>query len=582
MSEELGYRHQAATLRAHIEAAPGMARLRELVGEEAGLDADTLDAVLDAAARFAQTRIAPLGAAADDPGCRVEQGRVRMPEGFPDLWREFAEGGWIGLDLPAEGGGSGLPLILQCAAQEMFDRACVAFGMLTGATRAAHWLLGEHASADLKNEWLEKLARGEWAATICISEADAGSDVGRIRTRARSADDGTWRISGEKTWISFGDHDLAARIGHCLLARSNDRPGTAGLSLFLVPDGLPNGQGGFARNGVIARRIEHKLGLHGSPTCALGFEDATGYLFGEEGRGLSQLFTMIRMMRLTTALQGVAVAAGAYETARAYAGERRQGGPAEAPPVPIIGHADVQRQLMEMAARLETARGLVHAVAAMIDLSRLETDAEARSEAEDLCAWLLPIAKDHCGGTGFAVASQAIQVLGGAGYTREWPVEQHLRDSRIFTIYEGATGIQALDLLNRRLWRQNARPLRAFAALARNDIAELSDDPCAGALARVFDRQDECADWLMSHANRPRVAEAGATRFLDLAALAATGWIALRLRRLADAGAPEARAAATAAAYWLCDIVQRADLLAWQVQSGAESLDEFGNLEMAD
>ncbi|WP_118132505.1 acyl-CoA dehydrogenase family protein [Oceanicella sp. SM1341] len=508
-----------------LRHTPGWARVAALHGE---VDDTLAEAVIGEAAKLAEAVIAPLDAVADREGCRLEQGRVRTPAGFREAFRALGEGGWIGMDVPQALGGQGLPLTLQTACQTFFDRACPAFVMAPGPSRCAAVLLAEHGSEALRDAWVPGLAAGDRAATICISEPDAGSDVGRIRTRARRGPDGSWRISGEKIWISFGDHDLAPRIGHCLLARAEGAPeGTRGLSLFLVPSVREDG----SRNGVVTRRIEEKLGLHGSPTCALGFEEAEGWLVGAEGRGLAQLFTMIERMRLLTANQGLGIATSACETARAYAAERRQGGRPEAPAVPIDTHPDVRRQLAGMGARTEVLRALVLELATTLDLARMEPEPGARAERAALAGWLLPQAKTFGAETGFDVASAAIQVLGGAGYTREWPVERGLRDSRIFAIYEGTTGMQALDLLTRRLWRDEGRGLAAFRRAMEAEIAAAPPGPAAQAralldgvlaLAADMDALREC----------PRDAEAGADGFLRAAWCATSAWMALRLLRL--------------------------------------------------
>lgn len=554
-------RYDTSTLIAQLRAAPGLERLVALVGDEAL--ADTAEAVLEEAARFAEEVLAPLNPVMDRQGCRLEGGRVKTAPGHAEAWRAFCEAGWQTLDKGSEHGGQGLPLIVWAAAQELFDRACVAFGMLPSSQGAASRLLEAHASDEIKAEWLPRLASGEWAATIVISEAEAGSDVGRIRTRAEPSGEGQWRVTGEKTWITFADHDLAPRIGHCVLARTpNGKPGAAGLSLFLAPSVLENG----TRNAIVIRRLEEKLGLHGSPTCAVGFEGARARLIGQEGRGLAQLFAMITQMRLSVGVQGLGLASLAAETALAYAAERRQGGPPDQPPATIDRHADVQRQLLQGQARTETLRGLVYAAAVQADLAVLETDPEAKARAGDLAAWLLPLVKTLGGEVAFEGASEAIQVLGGAGYVKDWPIEQALRDSRVFTLYEGTSGVQALDLLHRRLWRDEGRGLKAFLDLAR---ADLDDRPEAAAAAFVFDCLEDAAEIMGGYRAEPREGEAGAYAFLELAGLAATGWIALRLAKLDNARL------SAAGRFWLSDIEPRANLEHARATMGSGRLDGF-------
>jgi len=542
---------------AQVEAAPGLARLRELIGP--GADPDTLRAVLEEAARLSAAWLAPLNPVMDREGCRLEGGRVRTAAGHVEAWRAYVEAGWPGIDQPPELGGAGLPLVALAACTEIFDRSSVAFGMAPTGLRAAARLIAAHADEAIKAEWLPRLVSGEWAATICISEADAGSDAGRIRTLAEPDGEGGWRITGEKMWISYGDHDLAPRIGHCLLARTPAAaPGGAGLSLFLVPD-VVDGE----RNAIVIRRLEEKLGLHGSPTCAMGFEGARAWLIGAEGRGLAQLFTMIAPMRLMVSVQGLTVAAGAADVALAYAEERRQGGAPDAPPVPIVEHPDIQRMLADMASRVEAVRVLVLAAAVQADLGRLETDPEARADAAALAGWLLPIAKTYASETGFEVASAAIQVLGGAGYVKDWPVEQSLRDSRVFAIFEGTSGVQALDLLHRRLRREQGRGLRAFLRLARADAA-LGGDGAAD-LSLVLELLETSAAALAADPG----GDAGAYDLLQLGALAATGWAALRLTRL------DRPRLAAAGRWWLTDLKAKAELHAAKIALGAGRLELF-------
>ena len=554
---------------AQIETAPGIERLRELLGPDADAGPETLRAVLEEAAKFSAAWLAPLNPLMDRESCRLEGGRVRTAKGHAEAWRAYVEAGWPGIDQPPELGGADLPLVALAACTEIFDRGSVAFGMLPTGLRAGARLIAAYGDEALQAEWLPKLVSGEWVATICISEADAGSDAGRIRTLAERDGNHGWRITGEKMWISYGDHDLSPRIGHCLLARTPGAvAGGAGLSLFLVPDSIEG-----ERNSIVIRRLEEKLGLHGSPTCAMGFEGARGHLIGAEGRGLAQLFTMIAQMRLMVSVQGLTIAGGAADVALAYAEERRQGGRPDAPPVPIVEHPDVQRMLAEMTSRVTVVRGLVLAAAVQADLSRLETDADARAEAAAMAGWLLPIAKTYASETGFEVASEAIQVLGGAGYVKEWPVEQALRDSRVFAIFEGTSGIQALDLLHRRLRREEGRGLQAFLKLARMDVAAGGEG--AGDLSAVLDMLESSARELAADPG----AEAGAYAMLELGALAATGWAALRLSRQEDSGAGARLAAA--GRWWLTGLKAKAELRRSEIALGADRLQLFQALRRA-
>lgn len=470
---------------------------------------ETCDAVLHAANQFARATLAPLNLAMDKTGCELTGGRISTAPGHKAAWAEFLAAGWPTLEAPEEAGGQGLPSILAFAVQELFDRACPAFGMLPVAQRSAFRLISAFAADPIRSQWLPRLACGDWGATICVSEAEAGSDLSRIRTRAQPDDDGNWRVTGEKCWISYGDHDLTDQIGHIVLAQTMDEQGSRRPSLFLVPAVLPDS----TRNAIEVRRIEEKLGLHGSPTCALGFEGATAWLLGERGRGLPQMFVMIANMRLAVGAMGVGLAGACADIALSYAGERKQGG--RPGPVPIAEHPDVQLQLLDMMAAVHLMRGLLFAVANSNDLA-----ASGDRDAAALAAWLLPIVKTAGGEIGFDVASAAIQLLGGAGYTREWPVEQALRDARVLTIFEGTTGIQALDLVHRRLLEDDAA-FQAFMTTA-SAIEEPRLILCLAELRTATD----------TLRGNPNLAKAGATAFLHLAAVAALAWIAARYSAL--------------------------------------------------
>lgn len=566
-----GYQDQAASLLRHLQAVPAYAELRAVVPDPESIAPDSLEMILDAAARFAQDVLAPINTAGDREGCRIVDGRVKTAAGYVEAWREFVAQGWNTVDQPARYGGQNLPFFVNAACRELFDRACKAFGMVPGPQRAATLTLLAYASPEMQEEWIPRFIDGSASASIGISEPGAGSDVGRIITRATPLENGRWSIEGEKMWTSFGDHDMVERIGCLLLARTpGGAPGTRGLSLFMVPnvrsDGTPNG--------VHVRRIEEKLGLHGSPTCVMGFENAEAELIGQVGRGLPQLFTMLQYMRLLVAIEGVGIAYGAVQTALGYARDRRQGGDPRHPPVPIADHADIQRLLLGMHSRTEVLRALLYEVAVQVDMLDY-VEAEERARRDGVVQWLLPILKASCSEAGFGVPDDAIQVLGGAGYTREWPVEQWLRDARMMSIAEGSSGIQALDLLHRRLWRDKARDLHHFLAAARAEIGEAAGTGEAAALA-VLAKLEEAAVHLVGLEAAPREAEAGATAFLRLAILAATGWMAVRLSRLA--GNPVSARLAAAGHYWLSDLVIRADLEVAELRLGAGRLDLFAQL----
>jgi alkylation response protein AidB-like acyl-CoA dehydrogenase len=507
--------------------------------------------VLDGADKFARDVLEPLNFAMDRNGCSLVDGRVVTAPGHQTAWANYVEAGWPTLEAAEEHGGQGLPAILAFAAQELFDRACPAFGMLPVPQRSAFRLIDAYGTDAMRSEWLPRLASGEWGATVCVSEVGAGSDLARATTRAVQNEDGTWSVTGEKCWISYGDHDLTDQIGHAVLAQVIDAEGRKRPSLFLVPARMPDG----SVNRVAVRRIEHKLGLHGSPTCALGFEGATGWLLGEPGRGLAQLFVMIANMRLAVGAMGLGIASAAADVALAYAAERKQGGKPD--PVPISHHADVRLQLLDALAAPTLLRGLLFAVANANDLA-MQGDAEAGA----LAAWLLPIVKTTGGEVAFDTAGAAIQVLGGAGYTNEWPVEQALRDARVLTIFEGATGIQALDLTHRRLLADDSS-YHAFLGVA----AICSDDRLKKCIAEL----EKAANWLKAN---PAKADGGATAFLHLAAIAALSWIAAEYA----ASGTEDSFLLVAAEHWLDTATDKAAALVAQVSAGSDLANRFAAL----
>lgn len=560
-------RLDVATLLAQIEHTPGIDRLLARGGVFAAVDSELIAAIVEQAADFCAGVIAPISAAADREGCRLVDGRVVVPAAYRAAWASYTALGWPSLDLAEDIGGQGLPLFLSATFQQLLDGSCPAFGMLPVLVRSAARLIAAHGSVPLQAEWLPRLVAGEWAATICISEAEAGSDAMRVRTAAEPRGDGTWAVTGEKMWISFGDHDLCPRIGHCVLARTE-----RGLSLFLVPNVLSAG----AANAVAVRRIERKLGLHGSPTCVLGFEGAQGWLIGEEGFGLAHLFVMIVNMRLCVGAQGLGIAAAAVQTARGYAAERRQGGSQKSLPVTIVQHADVQRQLLDMIARLETLRGLGLLIGVEADLASHDSDPLRRERAAFLVAFLLPIYKTMAGSLGFELASEAIQVLGGAGYTDQWPAEQALRDSRIATIFEGTTGMQARDLLHRRVWQDECAGLEVLLDMASADLAPRSDAHAAAALAGLVTLK-RAADGLMTMRTETHAADAGSAAFLELAGTAALGWIAARLCTIPGSGLAE-NELRVAGEWFLRDVPARCDMLAQRIVANARCGGLFARL----
>ena len=503
-------------------------------------DEESCSLILEQAARFSEEVLAPLAASGDQAGCRLQDGRVRLPPGSAPAWRRWAELGFPALGLPAGFGGLDLPLVVQSAVQEVCDGANLAFGMLPINLRCAALALLRHARPDLAERWLPRLADGTLAATIVISEAQAGSDVGRIRCRAEPAgEEGLWRISGSKLWISYGDHDATGDILHLVLARlPGAAPGTRGLGLFAVPDRLgggspdvprnPDGEATRSRNGVRVLRLEHKMGLHASPTCALEFEDALGWQIGEADQGIRNLFVMMNAMRLAVGVQGAAAANAAALHATAYARTRPQGGPPEAPPVMITAHADVRRMLLEMSAAGELLRALALRTAWYLDMAACGGDGERAARCRSHAELLLPAAKTLGAELGFQTASQGIQVLGGYGYTADYPLERIARDIRVAAIYEGTSGIQARDFLLRKVCRDEGAALHALlediaAALA----GAAGDNPLRAPLEEAMTLFRARLGRLLTSA--PEALEAAAYGFLRFAGLIFCGWCALDL-----------------------------------------------------
>ena len=553
----MNYSQHADLLVRHLAILPFRDELHAIAPDS--VDPDLEVSILTQAGEFTEGVLEPAATQLDREHPQVSAGRVRLSQLHKDTWRSFSEMGWMALAEP-EPAGQGLSLALMTACEELFNRASAPFCMLATSSRTAASVLLKAAPPEVAEAWVPRLLAGKWGATICISEPDAGSDVGRIRTLAQNSDDG-WRVSGEKCWISFGDHDLTERIGHMTLARTRESAGVSGLSLFLIPSTRDDG----GDNGVRLRRIEEKLGLHCSPTCQIGFEDAGAILLGQEGRGLQTLFQMMLLMRLNCGPQGTGVASASLAAALSYAQVRKQGGPPHNPPVPIIQHTDVQRQLLAMAASVELTRGLNLVTATVLDLAQRTGGTSDGARWTDLAQFLLPLVKDGSAWTAFNTASAAIQVLGGAGYTCEWPVERYLRDARVFPVFEGTSGIQALDLLHRRVWRDGGAGLRAFVKIVGEDAV---GHPT---LQSAMDRLGEAAAVLSGLADQPRSAEAGAIGFLELSKSVAHGWIAARIIRLAGEDGVAAKMKA-AARYYLEELAVQAQFHAQMSVLGDDRL----------
>jgi alkylation response protein AidB-like acyl-CoA dehydrogenase len=526
--------------------------------------------VLREGAKFAEEVLSPTNGPGDEVGARLLGERVEFPPGYAEAYRQYARDGWLGLDLPASIGGQGLPRVVQAAFAEMTNGANLAFSMLPVTLRAAARLLLEHGDDALVRRYGAGLADGSCAATIAITESDAGSDVGRLKTQALPQPDGTYQLRGTKIFISNGDHDLAPQIVHMVLARVSGAPsGTRGISLFLVPKTVDSG-----RNPTRVVRLEHKMGLKGSPTCVLALEGATGYRVGAEGRGLQQMFAMVNTMRLEVAIQGVGIAGAATARAVRHALERLQGGPPDRAPVPIAEHPDVRRMLLTMRARTEAARALTLEAALQLDRSEHAVDPESRERARGLAQWLLPICKAWSSDTGFDVANLAIQVFGGHGYVTDSGIEQYVRDVRIAGIYEGTNGIQAIDLVQRKLIGDGGVRQREWLARIHADLAAAMSDPSLEVLRAGLEPAvaalERCSAQLLEQAKSGASGvEGGAVGYLRLAGLVGGGWMWLRMAAAASQATPLHRIKRRLAAFYIQHLLPEYVVLSSQALAGA-------------
>jgi alkylation response protein AidB-like acyl-CoA dehydrogenase len=556
----MAYRAPIADIVFSLEHAAGFGRALAdgLYGE---LEPDVVRAVLEEAGRFATEILAPLNQAGDRHGTPFKEGSVVTPPGWKEAYRAWSQAGWNGLTAPVQWGGQELPHAVNVACIEMWNSGAMAFGLGPVLTMAAVDALVAHGSAELNRAYLRKLVSGEWMGTMQLTEPQAGSDVGALRTRAERAADGSYRITGQKIFITYGEHDLTENIIHLVLARLPDAPpGTRGISLFLVPKFLLAADGSpAARNDVRAHSIEHKLGIHASPTCTMVYGDnggAIGFLVGEENRGMACMFTMMNQARLSVGIQGVSIAERATQQALAYARERKQGRATGARSAsPIIEHPDVKRMLLTMRALTRAARAICYATAVAFDRAQRASDEAARQTAHERAALLTPVAKAFSTDIGNEVASLGVQVHGGMGYIEETGAAQHYRDARIAAIYEGTNGIQAIDLVTRKLPLAGGAAVNAYIGEIKDTAAAVDAlaDPAFGStamrLAQAADALQRATGWLLGRAhNDLDAALAGATPYLRLFGLAAGGALlaeeALAARGLADSGGNGADAAA--------------------------------------
>ena len=499
---------------------------------------DLVSVIHEEAGKFASGVLAPLNPVGDRQGCRLEGERVIMAEGWREAYRQFVAAGWVGLSLPTEHGGQGMPKIVSTPVAEMWSSANMAFAMLPHLNVGEVEALALAASEEIKARYLSRLASGEWGGTMNLTEAQAGSDLSTIRTRAEAAPDGSgsYRLFGQKIFISYGEHDLTENIIHLVLARMPDAPpGIRGISLFLVPKFLVEADGSLAaRNDVRCIALEHKLGIHGSPTCTMSYGDnggAVGYLVGKPNRGLETMFVMMNDARFGVGLQGIALGEVAYQKALSFARERVQGRDAVSgrEGVAIISHPDVRRMLLTMRAKVMAPRMLAYVASGWFDSMRHHPDAAVAERYRRYVDLLMPVVKAWSTELGNEVAGMAIQIHGGMGFVEETGIAQHFRDARVITIYEGTTGIQANDLVGRKILREGGESLRLLIAEMRGVAGELaSRDQLAvlgPALVRDLDTLEQTLEWILAN-GRERQAEvlAGAVPFLHLLGTVCGSW----------------------------------------------------------
>jgi len=516
-----------------LQELAGLAEVAKLPGCEE-INAELVDQILEESAKFASGVLSPLNKPADKEGSKWDKGKVTTPKGFKEAYRQFVEAGWNALQAPAEHGGQGLPKIVSTPVVEMWKSANLSFSLVTMLTAGAVEALILRGTEEQKRQYLPKMIEGSWTGTMNLTEPQAGSDLALVRTKAVREGD-HYRVSGQKIFITYGEHDLAENIVHLVLGRVEGAPeGVRGISLFLVPKYLVNADGSPGqRNEVQCASIEHKLGIHASPTAVLVYENAVGYLVGEENRGLEYMFIMMNLARFAVGMEGLAISERAYQQALAYAKERVQsrdvGGGGKA--VTIIHHPDVRRMLMSMKSQTEAMRALGYVVAAAVDKSLRHPDKEERARNQAFVDLMIPIVKGWFTETGIDVASTGIQVHGGMGFIEETGAAQHLRDARITTIYEGTTGIQANDLIGRKVAREGGATAKEVIGVMRAVEAELGkaagEDMAATreAFSAALTAAEECVSWMViTYGNDIKAAHAGAVPFLKLMGIVCGGW----------------------------------------------------------
>ncbi|WP_442111733.1 acyl-CoA dehydrogenase C-terminal domain-containing protein [Pseudomonas sp. NUPR-001] len=558
----------------------------QLPGLAEAVDEETALAVLEEAGKVTGKSIAPLSRSGDEEGCHWDNGAVRTPAGFIDAYKTYAEGGWVGVGGDPVYGGMGMPKVISAQVEEMVNSSSLAFGLYPMLTAGACLSINAHASDELKEKYLPNMYAGVWAGSMCLTEPHAGTDLGIIRTKAEPQADGSYKVSGTKIFITGGEHDLTENIIHLVLAKLPDAPaGPKGISLFLVPKFLVNPDGSLgARNPANCGSIEHKMGIQASATCVMNFDEAVGYLVGEPNKGLAAMFTMMNYERLGVGIQGLASAERSYQNAIEYARDRLQSraptGPQAKDKVadPIIVHPDVRRMLLTMKALNEGGRAFSTYVAMQLDTAKFSEDASTRKRAEDLVALLTPVAKAFLTDLGLETAVHGQQVFGGHGYIREWGQEQLVRDVRITQIYEGTNGIQALDLMGRKvvgsggaLYKLFADEIRHFTASAGGELAEFVKP-----LNAALDNLDDLTAWVLDRAkNNPNEIGAASVEYLQVFGYTAYAymWALMARTALAKQGEDDFYASKLGTArFYFARLLPRIHSLSASVKAGSESL----------
>jgi alkylation response protein AidB-like acyl-CoA dehydrogenase len=546
---------------------------------------DIMDAMLNEGAKLTQNVIAPTNVPGDRQGCVYdpETKSVKTPDGFKEAYKQFAENGWTALSSPLEYGGQGMPHLLNTVAEEMMCSANLSLGMYPGLTHGAVNALLSYGTDEQKDYYLPRLISGEWTGTMCLTEPQCGTDLGLIRTRAEPQADGSYAVTGTKIWITGGEQDLTDNIVHLVLAKLPDAPGgSKGISLFLVPKVLPDG----SRNTAFCGGLEHKMGIRGSATCVMNFEEAKGWLIGEAHKGLQAMFVMMNSARLMVGIQGLGLAEAAYQVSLGFAKDRLQSRSLSGPQAPeqaadpIIVHPDVRRMLLRQKATIEGCRALAYYTVMQLDISQHGADEDARERADDMVQLLTPVVKAFLTDEGFFCANDGLQLMGGSGFTQDWPLEQFVRDARITRIYEGTNGIQALDLVGRKMGMNGGRSVKRFFAMVDGFLKENPDAPYAGAVKSALERLQKATLWLMQNGMSDREqAGAAATPYLRLFALTTVAFfwsrMALVARQQLDNGSTETdfyQAKLAAGQFFVDRILPQSLALMAEIESGKDNL----------